>query len=103
MTQKELEKETQCKIAIRGRGSVKEGRQARRDGRPDPSEDEDLHVLIQGESDELMDKAAIRIRDLLTPKDGLLKLALFSFFRRSERPQEESAQAARAHERHPPR
>ena len=32
-TQKDLESKTGCKIAIRGRGSVKEGARGRRDGK----------------------------------------------------------------------
>lgn len=40
--------ETNTKIAIRGRGSVKEG--AARDPKYDYGEDEELHVLITGDS-----------------------------------------------------
>jgi hypothetical protein len=47
--------ETNCKIAIRGRGSVKEGR-SRKEAKPDPSENEELHVLITAEDDESADK-----------------------------------------------
>lgn len=56
-TQKRMERETNTKIAIRGKGSVKEGR-SRRDpsGRPEPGEDDELHVLITGEADEDVDK-----------------------------------------------
>ncbi|PNH08821.1 Branchpoint-bridging protein [Tetrabaena socialis] len=46
-TQKRMQKETNTKIAIRGRGSVKEG--ASRDPKYDYGEDEELHVLITGE------------------------------------------------------
>lgn len=42
--------ETNCKIAIRGRGSIKEGR-SRKDSKPDSSENEELHVLITAEND----------------------------------------------------
>lgn len=38
--------ETNTKIAIRGRGSVKEG--IHKDGKYDYGEDEELHVLITG-------------------------------------------------------
>lgn len=56
-TQKRMEKETNTKIAIRGKGSIKEGR-TRRDpmGRPEPGEDDELHVLITGDNDEDVDK-----------------------------------------------
>lgn len=45
-------------VAIRGRGSVKEGRArpAHAMGRPDPSEDDELHVLITGETDDDVDR-----------------------------------------------
>ncbi len=54
-TQKRMERETGTKIAIRGKGSVKEGR-VKKDGKPDPAENEDLHVLITAETDEAADK-----------------------------------------------
>jgi hypothetical protein len=50
-----MERETGAKIAIRGKGSVKEGR-SRRDGKADPSETEELHVLIIADTDEAADK-----------------------------------------------
>jgi polyribonucleotide nucleotidyltransferase len=37
-TQKRLVQETGCQVVIRGKGSVKDGRRARRDGKMDPSE-----------------------------------------------------------------
>lgn len=49
-TQKRMQKETNTKIAIRGRGSVKEG--AARDPKYDYGEDEELHVLITGDLQE---------------------------------------------------
>ncbi|GFR51314.1 hypothetical protein Agub_g13679, partial [Astrephomene gubernaculifera] len=72
-TQKRMEKETNTKIAIRGKGSIKEGR-TRRDpsGRPEPGEDDDLHVLITGDTDEDVDKAAALIEKLLQPQDETL-------------------------------
>lgn len=42
------QRETNCKIAIRGRGSVKEG--ISKDPKYDYGEDEELHVLITGET-----------------------------------------------------
>ena len=47
-TQKRMQKETNTKIAIRGRGSVKEG--AARDPKYDYGEEEELHVLITGDT-----------------------------------------------------
>jgi hypothetical protein len=47
--------ESNCKIAIRGRGSVKEGR-SRKDTKPDPSDNEDLHVLVTGDTDQDVDR-----------------------------------------------
>lgn len=52
-TQKRMERETDCKIAIRGKGSVKEG--ARR-GPKAIDEDDDLHVYISGETEENVEK-----------------------------------------------
>lgn len=49
-TQKRMQRETNCKIAIRGRGSIKEG--ISKDPKYDYGEDEELHVLITGESQE---------------------------------------------------
>ncbi|CAD7701777.1 unnamed protein product [Ostreobium quekettii] len=65
-TQKRMEKETGAKIAIRGRGSVKEGR-VRKDMKPDPSEDDDLHVLITADTDESLERASGMIEKLLVP------------------------------------
>ena len=45
-----MERETGCKISIRGRGSVKEGSKGRAAKNPD--DDEDLHVHVQGETEE---------------------------------------------------
>jgi hypothetical protein len=42
------QRETNCKIAIRGRGSVKEG--ISKDPKYDYGEDEELHVLVTGET-----------------------------------------------------
>jgi splicing factor 1 len=69
-TQKRMEKETGAKIAIRGRGSVKMGRRA--DGKPLPSESEDLHVLITGDRQEDVDRACAMVEKLLIPvEEGL--------------------------------
>lgn len=49
-TQKELEAKTGCKIAIRGRGSVKEGARGRRDGKTMDGDNEPLHVVVSGDN-----------------------------------------------------
>lgn len=61
-TQKEMERETGAKIAIRGRGSTKEGK-----GRANGSEDEELHVLITADTQESLQEAEARVRKLLIP------------------------------------
>eukprot|EP00242_Pyramimonas_sp_CCMP2087_P007067 CAMPEP_0198199408 /NCGR_PEP_ID=MMETSP1445-20131203/2713_1 /TAXON_ID=36898 /ORGANISM="Pyramimonas sp., Strain CCMP2087" /LENGTH=419 /DNA_ID=CAMNT_0043869247 /DNA_START=192 /DNA_END=1448 /DNA_ORIENTATION=+ len=66
-TQKRMQKETNTKISIRGKGSVKEG-SARDPGR-DYGEDDDLHVLIEGDTREDVDAAAVMVRSLLVPVD----------------------------------
>ncbi|KAH7537847.1 hypothetical protein FEM48_Zijuj03G0136500 [Ziziphus jujuba var. spinosa] len=72
-TQKRMEKETGAKIVIRGKGSVKEGRlQQKRDLKPDPSENEDLHVLVEAETQEALDAAAGMVEKLLQPVDEVL-------------------------------
>nr|XP_043631458.1 splicing factor-like protein 1 [Erigeron canadensis] len=72
-TQKRMEKETGAKIVIRGKGSVKEGRlQQKRDLKPDPSENEDLHVLVEADTQEAVDAAAGMVEKLLQPVDEVL-------------------------------
>nr|XP_043606055.1 splicing factor-like protein 1 [Erigeron canadensis]XP_043606056.1 splicing factor-like protein 1 [Erigeron canadensis] len=74
-TQKRMEKETGAKIVIRGKGSVKEGRfggqklQRSSDFKYDPSENEDLHVLVEAETQEGLDAAAGMVEKLLHPVD----------------------------------
>lgn len=72
-TQKRMERETGAKIVIRGKGSVKEGRlQQKRDLKPDPSENEDLHVLVEADTQESLDAAAAMVEKLLQPVDEVL-------------------------------
>ncbi|KAK9095479.1 hypothetical protein Scep_026948 [Stephania cephalantha] len=69
-TQKRMEKETGAKIVIRGKGSVKEGRlQQKRDLKYDPAENEDLHVLVEAETEEALEAAAGMVQKLLQPVD----------------------------------
>jgi splicing factor 1 len=67
-TQKRMERETGCKIAIRGKGSVKEGK-GRRDGQVNPGEDDKLHVLITADNEPQLEKAAKMIQELLVPME----------------------------------
>ncbi|CAD6261157.1 unnamed protein product [Miscanthus lutarioriparius] len=72
-TQKRMEKETGAKIVIRGKGSVKEGKLLqKRDLKPDPSENEDLHVLVEADTQEALDAAAGMVEKLLTLVDEVL-------------------------------
>ncbi|RLN63549.1 hypothetical protein BBP00_00004062 [Phytophthora kernoviae] len=65
-TQKRMERETNCKIAIRGKGSVKEGSKGKK---TNADENDDLHVLITGENDDDLDRAAKEVQSLLVPVD----------------------------------
>ncbi|KAH3765078.1 Zinc finger protein [Pelomyxa schiedti] len=66
-TQKRLEKESGAKISVRGKGSVKEGKIKK--GVSQPDDDEPLHVLITGDTDEQVEKAYQLVMPLLTPMD----------------------------------
>jgi splicing factor 1 len=68
-TQKRLVQETGCQVVIRGRGSVKDGRRARRDGKMDPTENEELHVHVTAPDEDRLQMAAERVRALLVPVD----------------------------------
>ncbi|XP_010926686.1 splicing factor-like protein 1 [Elaeis guineensis] len=72
-TQKRMEKETGAKIVIRGKGSIKEGKiPQKRDAKPDPVENEDLHVLVEAETQESLDAACAMVEKLLQPVDETL-------------------------------
>lgn len=64
-TQKEMELSTNCKIAIRGKGSIKEGARGRRDGKILEGDDEPLHVVVTGDEQENVERAAKMIEDML--------------------------------------
>jgi hypothetical protein len=68
-TQKELENKTGCKIAIRGRGSVKEGARGRRDGKVMDGDNEPLHVIVTGQDQKAVDAAADMIEQMLVVID----------------------------------
>lgn len=64
-----METKTNCKIAIRGKGSVKEGARGRRDGKMIEGDDEPLHVLITGDNQANVDAAADMIEQMLVVID----------------------------------
>ena len=68
-TQKELEAKTGCKIAIRGKGSVKEGARGRRDGKVMDGDNDPLHVVITGEDQRAVDAATDMIEQMLVVID----------------------------------
>ena len=68
-TQKELEAKTGCKIAIRGKGSVKEGARGRRDGKVMEGDNEPLHVVITGDDQRAVDAAAEMMEQMLVVID----------------------------------
>ncbi|XP_047329741.1 splicing factor-like protein 1 [Impatiens glandulifera] len=72
-TQKRMERETGAKIVIRGKGSTKEGRLGqKRDLKSDPSDNEDLHVMVEADTQEALDAAAGMVEKLLQPVDEVL-------------------------------
>lgn len=64
-TLKSMEKDSGAKIIIRGKGSVKEGKASRKDGQPMMGEDEPLHALVTGINQEQVDKAVLRIKEIV--------------------------------------
>lgn len=66
-TQRQLEADTGCKISIRGKGSVKDGSKGRSTDAVKDSESEDLHVFLQGEDQETVDKGSIIIEKMMKP------------------------------------
>lgn len=63
LTQKQMEKDTGCKIAIRGKGSVKDGKVTN----PKDNTDEPLHVMITAPDLPSLRKAEGLVRKLVTP------------------------------------
>ncbi len=66
-TQKRMEKEFNCRIAIRGRGSSKDGSKKAKQVMPD--DHEELHVLITSENEEDLERAVKEVSTLLIPVD----------------------------------
>jgi len=66
-TQKQMQRETNTKIVIRGKGSARGGTAAA--DRHSERDDEPLHVYIEGDVQEDVDKASAIIKKLLIPVD----------------------------------
>ena len=65
--QKRMERESGCKIVIRGKGAIKEGC-GRHDGRPlGPEDEEPMHVLIEGPDEETVEKGQAMVELVLNP------------------------------------
>lgn len=61
---KKMETESQAKIAIRGKGSVKEGK-GRSDAAHTSNQEEDLHCLIMADTEEKVNKAKKLIHNVI--------------------------------------
>jgi splicing factor 1 len=59
-----METESQAKIAIRGKGSVKEGK-GRSDAAHTSNQEEDLHCLIMADTEEKVNKAKKLIHNII--------------------------------------
>jgi len=68
-TLKKLEQDNDCKIMIRGKGSVKEGKIVRDDLNPIPAADEPLHALVSASCLENVKKAVAEIEKII--KQGI--------------------------------
>ncbi|URD76861.1 KH domain [Musa troglodytarum] len=67
-TQKRMEMETGAKISLRGRGSIRKGRVLTyKDSRCESSEDDDLHVYIEADTQNSLDSAVQMVEKLLVP------------------------------------
>jgi len=72
-TLKKMETESQAKIAIRGKGSVKEGK-GRSDAAHTSNQEEDLHCLIMADTEDKVNKAKELIHNII---ETVSVLALF--------------------------
>ena len=65
--QKRMEKESGCKIVVRGKGAIKDGC-GRHDGRPlGPEDEEPMHVLIEGPDEETVEAGQKIVEVVLNP------------------------------------
>lgn len=62
-----MEKETGARMILRDRGSPREGKAQQKDAKPDPSENEDLHVLVEADNQKSLDAAVGMVEKLLVP------------------------------------
>jgi splicing factor 1 len=69
-TQQKLEKESKCKISIRGKGSQTKVYN------PDEKDDEPLHVLVTAERSEDLEKGVAMIEAIVNQTDEAKKLPL---------------------------
>ncbi|KAJ8601563.1 hypothetical protein CTAYLR_005208 [Chrysophaeum taylorii] len=67
---KRMERETGCKIRIRGRGSLREGSRGKDAQRDMDDEKDDLHVYIEGPTDEAVRMATEMVEPLLNPESS---------------------------------
>ena len=73
-----METESQAKIAIRGKGSVKEGK-GKSDAAHASNQDEDLHCLIMADTEEKVNKAKKLIHNVIETVRPVLRIPLNSF------------------------
>lgn len=64
---KKMEKESGCRIRIRGRGSLREGSRGKDQQRDIEDDKDDLHVYIEGPTDDAVQLAAGMVEPLLHP------------------------------------
>lgn len=104
-----MEAESGAKIAIRGKGSVKEGK-GKSDAAHASNQDEDLHCLIMAETEDKINKAKVLIAQVIeTVSASILphssaptdKQSGCLNTRRPEYSQAQSAPRTRGAERHP--
>lgn len=70
-----MEAESSAKIAIRGKGSVKEGK-GRSDAAHTSNQEEDLHCLIMADTEEKIERAKIAIHNVIETVSDCLTLTL---------------------------
>lgn len=73
---KKMETESLAKIAIRGKGSVKEGK-GRSDAAHTSNQEEDLHCLIMADTEEKVNKAKKLIHNVIETVSWYSKLLIF--------------------------
>lgn len=77
-TLKKMETESQAKIAIRGKGSVKEGK-GRSDAAHTSNQEEDLHCLIMADTEDKVNKAKKLIHNVIETVCLFSSLAAFDY------------------------